>query len=161
MWTPEEPLLLETLDTDVDQRLSIYYQDETVEVSRYEVTFSPYFSDVFSAQTSAQLVEVFIHDMPLLFRPQFIEYLENGVLTRVFSWPDLPPGKDLVEFRPSEQSTITVSVTVEAYGTQTDDTGQETEFFTSRSWNVVLHHDYSSGKQKLEEYMHASSIPTG
>ncbi|KFK60631.1 hypothetical protein JS83_06800 [Vibrio vulnificus] len=85
MWTPEEPLLLETLDTDVDQRFSIYYQDETVEVSRYEVTFSPYFPDVFSAQTSAQSAEVLIHDMPLLFRPQFIEYLENGVLTRVFS----------------------------------------------------------------------------
>ncbi|WP_158117221.1 hypothetical protein [Vibrio cincinnatiensis] len=149
------------MDTDIDQRFLIYYQEDMVEVSRYEVMFSPYFPDVFSARTSAQSAEVIIHNMPLLFRPQFIEYLENGIPTRVFSWPDLPPKQDLIEFRPSEQSTITVSVTVEAYGTQTDDIGLESEFFTSRSWNVVLHHDYSSGKQKLEEYMHASSIPTG
>lgn len=105
---------------------------------------------------SADLSGVRLHSASLagLFKPDFLDYRDGDNLLRVFDWQELPSGKDLVEFKPSSISefdyTISVTVTVKSLD---ETTSKELKTEYSKTWSMVILHDYSSGKQKLLEYM--------
>lgn len=154
-WNPIEPELFQQPDTAVNLDYLMSYQVEEGEtVLSYTWSLSPDEPNPFTISADLSGVRLQAASLSGLFKPDFLDYRDGDQVLRVSDWPELPPCKDLVEFKPSSISqldyTITVTVTVKS----TDpDTSQELETEHSNSWTMVILHDYSSGKQKLLEYM--------
>ncbi|WP_172562485.1 hypothetical protein [Vibrio furnissii] len=154
-WNPIESVLFQVPDTTENlDYLMAYQASEGETILSYTWSLSPNDPNPFTISSDLSGVRLQAASLSGLFKPDFLDYRDGDQVLRVSDWPELPPCKDLVEFKPSSISqldyTIVVTVTVKS----TDpDTNQEVETEYSNSWTMVILHDYSSGKQKLLEYM--------
>ncbi|HCE4999829.1 TPA: hypothetical protein NGW16_004589 [Vibrio parahaemolyticus] len=158
-WEPGEALLFQQPDTATGLSYHCYFElSEGQTLNGYTWTMTPEAPEQFTITASNSGVTLTADSLAGLFVPEFIDYRDGHKVLRVADWPDLPPGKDLVEFRPSGQSQreYTLTVTV-SYKYSHPDTGQEIEGSSSQSWRCVVIHDYSTGRDQLLEYMNASS----
>lgn len=158
-WQPGEALLFQQPDTATGLSYHCYFEpSDNQTINGYTWTMTPETPEQFTITVTNSGVTLTADSLSGLFVPEFIDYRDGHKVLRVSDWPDLPPGKDLVEFRPSgiSQREYTLSVTV-TY-TETDaDSGLEVEKTDSQSWRCVVIHDYSTGRDQLLEYMNASS----
>lgn len=154
-WNPSTPQLFQLPDTALNlDYLMAYQAAEGETVLSYTWLLSPGEPNPFTITDDVSGVRLQASILAGLFKPEFIDYRNGDQVLRVSDWPELPPCKYLVEFKPSSVSQldylITVTVTVK---TIDPDSGQEFETEHSNIWEMVIIHDYSSGKQKLLEYM--------
>ncbi|HGY9586734.1 TPA: hypothetical protein ACOJQP_005203 [Vibrio harveyi] len=158
-WHPGEELLFQQPDTATGLAYHCYFElgdDQTL--TGYTWTITPEKPDQFTITSAADGVRLVSDSLAGLFVPEFIDYLDADQVVRVSDWPELPTGKELIEFRPSSTSQREYVLTVTVEYTETDPTtAAETEVTASQSWRCVVLHDYSSGRDKLLEYMNASS----
>ncbi|EOW9487947.1 hypothetical protein ACOCGL_003413 [Vibrio cholerae] len=157
-WQPGEALLFQQPDTATGLSYLCFYEltaEQTLIDYRWQIT--PAKPDQFSIESSGSGVRLSASHLAGLFVPEFIDYRDGERVRRVADWPQVPQGKDLIEFRPSAISRLeyTLSVTVR-YSEKDETTGQSVEKTDTHSWRCVVLHDYSSGRQKLLEYMNAS-----
>lgn len=119
-----------------------------VPVSDYDYELTP--SDttgVFTFTVSSSGVTLQADTLSGLFPIQFIEYLLNGELYRVFHWDDLPESaEEVITFRPSTETekSFTLTVTASADGEPIE-----------QSWTLVLTQDWTAGKNRLQEEVDA------
>lgn len=162
-WQPGGDLLFQQPDTATGLAYHCFYEPEPEQaVTGYTWSITPEHPDQFTITSAADGVRLVSDSLAGLFVPEFIDYLDADQVVRVADWPELPTGKELIEFRPSStsQREYVLSVTVEY--TETDPTtAAKTEATASQSWRCVVLHDYSSGHDKLLEYINASSNPPG
>ncbi|HHY0435719.1 TPA: hypothetical protein ACVU31_002508 [Vibrio parahaemolyticus] len=154
-WNPIELVLFQLPDTAVNlDYLMVYQAEEGETVEGYTWSLSPVEPNPFTISADLSGVRLQSASLAGLFKPDFLDYRDGDQVLRVSDWPELPPCKDLVEFKPSSVSqldyTITVTVTVQSIAPETS---LEVETEHSNSWTMMVFHDYSSGKQKLLEYM--------
>lgn len=154
-WIPIESVLFQVPDTTENlDYLMAYQASEGETVLSYTWSLSPNDPNPFSISSDLSGVRLQAASLAGLFKPDFLDYRDGDQVLRVSDWPELPPCKELVEFKPSSVSrldyTITVTVTVES---TVPNTGEEIITEHSNNWTMVILHDYSSGKQKLLEYM--------
>ncbi|MEF1312045.1 hypothetical protein QTO01_18310 [Vibrio mytili] len=154
-WNPIEPELFKLPDTTENlDYLMVYQVEEGETVQGYTWSLSPVEPNHFTISADLSGVRLQAASLAGLFQPDFLDYRDGDQVLRVSDWAELPPCKDLVEFKPSSVSqldyTITVTVTVSSID---PDTSLEVETEYSNSWTMMVYHDYSSGKQKLLEYM--------
>ncbi|EPP5815707.1 hypothetical protein ACUTZS_003563 [Vibrio cholerae] len=154
-WNPIESVLFQVPDTteNLDYLMS-YQAAEGETVLNYTWSLSPDESNPFTISADLSGIRLQAASLSGLFKPDFIDYRDGDQVLRVSDWPELPPCKDLVEFKPSSISRLDYTMTVNVTVKSTDSaTNQEVETVHSNSWIMVILHDYSSGKQKLLEYM--------
>ncbi|EIA5325178.1 hypothetical protein K7L04_003563 [Vibrio parahaemolyticus] len=163
-WIPSSPVLFQLPDTATGlDYLCTFDAESTQTVNGYSWAMSPTVPELFTITQSLSGVRLVAETLAGLFPIQFIDYRDGDEVKRVNSWPELPPGKDVIEFRPSGVTQYEYTLTVTVDYTETDElTGLETEQSATQSWRCVVLHDYSSGRAKLLEYMnHASSNKAG
>lgn len=159
-WTPTTPELFQEKDTATGLDYLCSYTEVGAEIVAYQWTLTPEPPPgYFLVSSSLDGVRVVVPMLSGLFPIQFIDYRDGDDIKRVLSWDELPPGKDLVEFRPSGNPKQVYTLTVSVDYLLTDElTGLETEMTDANSWECIVLHDYSGGRGKLLEYMnHASS----
>ncbi|EJV5951067.1 hypothetical protein N7I24_003627 [Vibrio alginolyticus] len=158
-WKPIRDILFQHPDTatGLDYLCSFDLSDGQV-LNGYTWEMTPETPPQFSISSSSSGVRLTSESLAGLFKPEFIDYREGDQIVRVGDWPELPPGKDLIEFRPSGQGVKEYTLTVTVSYIDTDpDTGQGVERTDNHSWRCLASHDYSSGRDKLLEYMNAGS----
>ena len=158
-WHPGEELLFQQPDTATGLAYHCYFElSDGQTLMGYTWSITPEKPDQFTIAAANDGVRLTSSSLAGLFVPDFLDYRDGDQVIRVDDWPDLPPGKEMIEFRPSGQSQreYTLTVTVN-YKYSHPNTGQEIEGSSSQSWRCVVIHDYSSGRDKLLEYMNASS----
>lgn len=158
-WQPGEALLFQQPDTATGLSYHCYFEpSDNQTINGYTWTMTPETPEQFIITASNSGVTLMADSLAGLFVPEFIDYRDGHKVLRVADWPDLPPGKDLVEFRPSGISQREYALSVTVTYTETDpDSGLEVEKTASQSWRCVVIHDYSTGRARLLEYMNASS----
>lgn len=158
-WSPGEEILFQLPDTATGLSYHCYFDlDDGQTLIAYRWTITPEKPDQITIISSYDGVRLTSPSLAGLFVPEFLDYRDGDQVIRVDDWPDLPPGKELIEFRPSGQSQREYTLTVTVDYEETDaDSGQEVQRTSSQSWRCLVIHDYSSGRDKLLEYMNASS----
>ncbi|KDM92897.1 hypothetical protein [Photobacterium galatheae] len=154
-WNPIEPGLFQLPDTAVNLDYLIYHQVEEGEtVLSYTWSISPADPNPFTISVDGGGVRLQAASLSGLFKPNFLDYRDGDQVLRASDWSEIPPCKDLVEFKPSSVSQLDYTITVTVMVKATDPfTSQSVEAKYTNSWTMVILHDYSSGKQKLLEYM--------
>ncbi len=163
-WVPSGSILFQLPDTATELDYLCAFQPESAQaVSGYSWVMGPTVPELFTITQSLSGVRLVAETLAGLFPIQFIDYRDGEEIKRVDSWPELPASKDVVEFRPSGITQCEYTLTVTVNYTETDGTtGLEIEKSASQSWLCVVLHDYSSGRDKLLEYMsHASGNEAG
>lgn len=158
-WQPGGDLLFQQPDTATGLAYHCYFElDATQTLLSYTWTITPENPVQFTITSDNDGVRLTASSLAGLFVPDFLDYRDGGQVIRVGDWPDVPQGKELIEYRPSGQSQREYTLTVTVNYTGPDpDSGLEVESTDSQSWRCVVLHDYSSGRDKLLEYMNAGS----
>lgn len=119
-----------------------------VPVTDYDYELSPPDTvGILSISASSSGVTLQADTLGGLFPIQFIEYLMNGELYRVFHWDDLPESaEEVITFRPSTETekSFTLTVTASADGEPIE-----------QSWTLVITQDWTAGKERLQEEVNA------
>lgn len=145
-WTPApgELFRLPETATNISYGVSVSVVDDTdpgLAVTGYQATITPE-QTVLDVATSGSGVTVSADTLSGLFPIQFLDYLLNGNLERVYRWDDLPAGaEDLVEYRPSSNTAVTFTLSVRA---TLNDSSQ-----VSTDYTMTVTQDWTAGRDRL------------
>lgn len=119
-----------------------------VPVTDYDYELSPPDpAGILSISASSNGVALHADTLIGLFSIQFVEYLLNGELYRVFDWNDVPDlAEEIIIFRPSTEieRSFTLTVTASADGEP-----------IAQTWTLVITQDWTAGKVRLQEEVNA------
>lgn len=158
-WIPTNATLFDVKDSDSSGRYTIAYQPLSNEtVLHYQWEISPAAPAHFIVKESQSGLDISLKSLDTLFVPNGIKYRLNDQIKQVPHWEQVPSGADLVDFSPtsvrSRAFQLQVTVNIEQVDVLTATKTQRKEL---QAWSMIVHHDYSSGKTQLEEYLHAGS----
>lgn len=155
-WLPAETELFFSPDTTKNIAHTLSFELEGAQERVYSAVLTP-LNDAFNVSVGAGGVLLSADDLSGVFKPEFIQFLDAGEVVQVADWPLVPPNKELVFFKSSSVSEITFSLVVNVtYSTLIE--GVQADASSSQTYTFTVYHDYSVGKQKIKEYMNASSI---
>ncbi|OCH08092.1 hypothetical protein A6E09_17235 [Aliivibrio fischeri] len=157
-WHPSGDVLFQQPDTATGLDYRCFFKaSESQVITGYTWSITPEQPSQFTITSNTDGVRLRSSSLAGLFVPEFIDYHDGQKVVRVADWPLLPPHQNIVEFRPSgvSQRDYTLSVTV-TYNEVDPTSGTEVTQTATHSWRCCVIHDYSSGRDKLLEYMNAS-----
>lgn len=157
-WTPSDALLFQHSELTTDLAYHCFYQlSELQTVSRYSWSISPEQPEQLQINHDTGGVYVTSASLVGLFEPVFIQYLDGEQVITVADWSELPPGKPLIEFRPTRENIREYILTVTVVYIEIDElTAIEKEITQTQTWRCVIYRDYSAGRLKLLEYINVS-----
>ncbi len=122
-------------------------------VTAYSATLAPLPTvDVLRITPSATALTVSAQSLAGLFGFDFIDYRDGDAIVRIYSWDDLPDAADIVEFRPSHDTSrdFTLSVTATLSDKRT----------VSATYTLQILQEWSAGAEKLRSEVNARSNQT-
>ena len=157
MWQPSEEIIIDVFDIDEPVQIEVSYSDSSMTEYAYSCEITPFNPSVFQVSISSAGITINASNYGSLFEIEEITYRDGDDFITVKQWEDLPPNKDVVRFIPPKIPVLDAIIEATVSGERVDESGAPMPFVESKSYIARIKHDHSFGRDKLLEYLNASS----